>query len=258
MEKNWLYQVPRRIRFVPTNRYAKRHIPPPSPAKTAVPDWYRAGEMAVSKLDGKVASPSDDNISGGMKSCIPFLDAMISGYFITSWENYYVRTTDVVEEFYPIEMNPYTDKFEKFESPGPPMIKERDGDIGHTMPRPAGYCRNHMILAGQWGFRLPRGWSATITHPMNRFDLPFITSSGIIDADEWWTGGNIPFFFQKNFEGVIPSGTPFAQIVPIKRSSWISYISEISESRNNYVAEKARSISMGWYRQNIWVKKNYD
>lgn len=248
----------RKIRFIPSNNYVYKNINPPLPAKSAVPDWYKAGEMVISKLTGKVANPGDKDISGGLKSCVPFLDAMISGYFITSWESYYVRTTDIVEEYYPVEINAYTDKYEKYNSKNPIMIKERDGDIGRTIPRPEGHCHNHMILNGQWGVRMPRGWSALITHPMNRFDLPFVTTSGIIDADEWWTGGNLPFFFQKNFEGVIPSGTPFAQIIPIKRSSWLSYISELSATRNTYVADKARAIPLGWYKQNIWVKKNYD
>lgn len=248
----------KRIRFIPTNLYAQNHISPPTPAKKIVPEWYKKGEMAISQLTGKAAGPNDENITGGMKSCMPFLDAIISGYLICSWEDYYVKTTDVVEEFYPVKINPYTDQYERFNSPGPEMIKERTGDIGHTIPRPNGYCENHLVLNGQWGFRLPRGWSATMTHPMNRFDLPFITTSGIVDADEWWTGGNIPFFFQKDFDGIIPAGTPFAQIIPIKRSTWISYTSQLSITRNNYFADKARSVPIGWYRENVWLKKKYE
>lgn len=250
--------MPKRIRFIPNSSYASNNILPPIPAKQAVPEWYRAGEMAISELTGKAAKSSDKNISGGMKSCIPFLDAIISGYFICSWEDYYVKTTDVVEEFYPVSINPYTDRYERYDSPGPQMIKERTGDIGHTIPRPNGYCENHMVLNGQWGFRLPRGWSAVMTHPMNRFDLPFITTSGIIDADEWWTAGNIPFFLKKDFEGIIPAGTPFIQIIPVKRSSWFAYVSELGFARNSYMAEKARSVPLGWYRENIWLKKNYE
>jgi hypothetical protein len=132
------------------------------------------------------------------------------------------------------------------------------GDIGHTIPRPEGHCKNHMIFSGQWGARLPKGWSLLLTHPLNRFDLPFATTSGIIDSDEWWAGGNIPFFFKENFEGIIPKGTPFAQLIPIKRSSWTSYTSVLSVSRNTYLADKARSVPIGWYKKNIWTKKKYD
>lgn len=248
----------KRIRFVPQDDYAYKNIDPPVPAKSLVPQWYRSGELVVSSETGKLAKVSDKKITGGMKSCVPFLDAMISGYFICLWEDFYVKTTDVVEKFYPVEKNLYTDEYEKKQFIELSMIDERSGDIGHTIPRPKGYCMNHMIFKGQWGVRLPKGWSLEVTHPLNRFDLPFITTSGIIDSDEWWTGGNIPFFFQKNFEGVLAKGTPIAQILPIKRSSWVSYVSEFSASRNNYVSGKARSVPMGWYRDNIWEKKEYN
>ena len=214
--------------------------------------------MVISADTGNIAKPGDSRITGGMKSCVPFLDAMISGYFICLWEDFYVKTSDVVEEFYSVEKNPYTDKYEKKQHDHLIMIDERTGEIGSTIPRPNGYCHNHMIFKGQWGVRLPKKWSLAVTHPLNRFDLPFITTSGIIDSDEWWTGGNIPFFFQKNFEGVIVKGTPIAQIIPIKRSSWISYVSELSTSRNTYISDKARSVPMGWYKNNIWVKKEYN
>lgn len=250
--------MPKKIKFVPYDSYANKNIPPPVPAKTFIPKWYKDAEIAISEKTGKIANLQDKNISGGLKSCMPFLDAMISGYFICSWEDYYVKTTESVEEIYPVSINPYTDKYEIIRSNGPQMLRDRGGEIGHTIPRPEGYCYNHMVLGGQWGIRLPRGWSALITHPFNRFDLPFITTSGIIDSDEWWTGGNVPFFFKKNFEGVIPSGTPFAHIIPIKRSSWISNVSLSSVNRNNYMADKARSVPLGWYRDNMWVKKKYD
>jgi hypothetical protein len=250
--------MPKKIKFVPYDSYAFKNIPAPVPSKGFVPQWYKDAEVAVFEKTGKIASLSDRRISGGLKSCVPFLDAMISGYFICSWEDYYVKTSEHLEEIYPVSINPYTDSYEKTVFHGPQMISMREGDIGHTIPRPEGYCSSHMVLGGQWGVRLPRGWSALITHPLNRFDLPFTTTSGIIDSDEWWTGGNIPFFFKKNFEGVIPSGTPFAHIIPIKRSAWISYVSKFSVKRGNYMGDKARSVSTGWYRDNSWVKKKYD
>lgn len=248
----------RRIRFVPNDDYASKNIDPPVVAKNIIPNWYKDGEMVISSETGKIAKLSDDKITGGMKSCVPFLDAMISGYLVCLWEDLYVKTSEVVEEFYSVEKNPYTGQYQKKNYQHLMMIDERIAEIGKTIPRPNGYCSNHMIFKGQWGIRLPKKWSLMVTHPLNRFDLPFITTSGIIDSDEWWSGGNIPFFFQKNFDGVIIKGTPIAQIIPIKRSSWISYVSELSTSRNNYIADKARSVPVGWYRDNIWVKKEYD
>lgn len=248
----------KRIRFIPSNSFVLEETSPPIPMKSFIPEWYKAGEIAISKKTEKPASPSESGISGGLKSCIPFLDALVSGYAITSWEDIYVKTSEKVNIVQHVSKNPYTDEYEEKKDLMLKMIDERTGSLGHTIPRPYEHCENHMVFSGQWGVRLPKGWSLLVTHPLNRFDLPFTTSSGIMDSDEWWTGGNIPFFFKKNFEGIIPKGTPFAQIIPIKRSSWTSYVSQLSIKRYQYLSEKVRSVPMGWYRNNIWVKKKYD
>ena len=44
--------------------------------------------------------------------------------------------------------------------------------------------------------------------------------AGIIDLDEGMYNGNIPFFINGNFTGVIDQGTPIAQIIPFKREDW--------------------------------------
>jgi hypothetical protein len=44
--------------------------------------------------------------------------------------------------------------------------------------------------------------------------------AGIVDSDKYHGAGNIPFFLKEEFEGLIPKGTPYAQIIPIKRAEW--------------------------------------
>jgi hypothetical protein len=248
----------KKIKFIPHSPYALESIPAPEPIKNFIPEWYRRGESFISEETGKVATLKDKNVSGGMKSCVPFLDALMSGYAITSWEDIYVTVYNNEVNIKYVEKNPYTDDWDEKNNVYKKMIDERIGDIGHTIPRPEGHSKNHMIFSGEWGFRLPRGWSALVTHPLNRFDLPFTTVSAIMDSDEWWTSGNIPFFFKENFEGVIPKGTPFAHIIPIKRSSWISEISKSSINRYSYLSSKVKTVKYGWYKQNIWVRKKYE
>ena len=60
-----------------------------------------------------------------------------------------------------------------------------------------------------------------ITHPLNRNDLPFITISGIVDGNFAISAdGNVPFYIKNNFEGIIPQGTPIAQLIPFYRQNW--------------------------------------
>lgn len=250
----------KKIKFIPDpdySNYVIENIPEPVPAKTIIPEWYKKGEILINSITGEKESKKHSRSNGGLKSCVPFLDAMVSGYLVLLPCDYYVKTSNKLEEHYPVIKNKYSEKFEKTTTELT-LINERLGDIGSTMARPNGYCENHMAFNNRWGVRLPSGWSLLITHPLNRFELPFMTTSGIIDSDEWWTGGNIPFYFKKDFDGVIPAGTPVAQLVPIKRSSWISHIDNFSKNRTKYIADKARSVPVGWYRDNIWVKKEYE
>jgi hypothetical protein len=45
--------------------------------------------------------------------------------------------------------------------------------------------------------------------------LPFSILPGIVDADHFKLSVQFPFLLQAGFEGVIPAGTPVAQIIPI-------------------------------------------
>jgi hypothetical protein len=105
--------------------------------------------------------------------------------------------------------------------------------------------------------KAPRGYSILITHPLNRFDLPFTTTSGIIDSDGWVPPGNIPFFLQKGFNGVIPKGTPFAHVFPYKRDSWVMSISKVLQARAFFDGKIDRS-QVGYYKKKYWNRKNYN
>ena len=52
------------------------------------------------------------------------------------------------------------------------------------MPRPEGHHPNHLAFKGFWGMKTPKGWSLLVVHPLNRHDLPWTITSGIMDADD--------------------------------------------------------------------------
>ena len=248
----------KRIRFVPSNRAINHALMPPQPAKMYMPEWYRKSEMFISKKTGMTTDKNDPDLSGGLKSCVPFLDAMISGYMMTTWHDINVITDDYGTNFDYVRFNQRINDYETL----PPseivsIVGERKGDSGAMMPRPAGHMQNHFIWRSEWGIRLPRGWSLMVTHPYNRFDLPFTTVTGFVDSDKFWTNGNLPFFLKEGFNGIIPAGTPFAQLIPVKRQSWIAYSSIFSHKYARHLGDEARAVKYGYYRENNWDKKSY-
>lgn len=230
----------------------------PMPAKIFLPEWYRKGEMFLNNSTGLKTDIKDPDRVGGMKSCMPFLDAMISGYMLQTWIDVEITRNDGEVEWRYIRKNEYTDNYEELLDFPLPLISERLGDIGETIPRPAGHSKNHMTFSGVWGIKVPRGWSLMVTHPMNRFDLPFTTMSGFMDSDEFTASGNVPFFLREGWTGVIPKNTPFAQLIPIQRKTWISKVDTgIHESWAHKVGNNSRAVNYGYYKKKIWVRKEY-
>ena len=225
--------------FVPTNDANYEGVPEPTLARDCVPDWYKRAEIAYTAEDG-----SEGN---GLKTCVPFLDALISGYTLLTWADIHVRKLP--------DGNVDIDWDAKATSA---PIMERPAAVGRTMPRPAGHLPNHLVWTPKWGIKSPKGFSSLIVHPLNRFDLPFTTSAGIIDSDNLHNSGNIPFFIKDDFEGIIPKGTPYAQIIPIKRESWTAVYDPALMEDLHEVGHKLRGVKRGWYRDKLWVKKEYN
>ena len=75
-----------------------------------------------------------------------------------------------------------------------------------------------------WSIEAPEGYSLLFTHPLNRFDLPFTTLSGLVDCDRYrdsWI--HFPAHWHNmNFSGVLPKGTPVAQCLLVKRENWVA------------------------------------
>jgi hypothetical protein len=226
------------IRFYSHEKYKLNGSPVPS--KRSLPTWFKDAESTF-------LPPGGTEPQAGLKKCMPFFDAMVSGYYITMPANITVsknKNGDV--QFF--SDDPLFDDF----------IGERHGDIGSTMPRPEGFLQNHFVFKNFWSWKTPRSWSVLVTHPLNSWNLPFATSSAIMDSDEFVGPGNIPFFLNENFEGVIPKGTPIAQLIPIKRSSWSMIQNDISLKD---VADTKVHIVRGKdtpYKKIMWHRKKYD
>lgn len=236
-----------------------RVIVPPDPASNFIPQWYRDGEKYIDKDTGLKDPVDPAKRGGGMKSCVPFLDAMISGYIQSLSKTIEITKNNGVDpiEFRYIEKD--SDGGNYVSQHDYNLINERPGDIGYTIPRPFGYSKNHLAWSGKWGYQLPKGWSALVTHPLNRFDLPFTTVSGIMESDKFTSGGNVPFFIQKDFVGIIEAGTPMWQMIPIKREKWFGYVKrKVYDEKSIFWTNQARSVPYGFYRDKMWEKKHYD
>jgi hypothetical protein len=82
---------------------------------------------------------------------------------------------------------------------------------------------------------------------------------GVVDADSYTTPINFPFNLKDNtFEGMIPAGTPLAQIIPFKRESWqLDFGSEKEIIKAEEQRLNIKSKFYDAYKTMFWSKKEY-
>lgn len=238
------------FKFVPAfpNKKEQEMLVEPTHAYKKIPQWYKdLGPFGRGGHDIKNLNPINNNGSDGTnvstKACTPFMDAMMSGYVYCLEDDLTVTLDD----------NGYPElSWEK-----PFMFFDKRPLVDTAIPQDC-----HPIQFGMrmnWYYETPPGYSTLFTHPLNRYDLPFYTSSAIVDSDIWGLPVFIPMFFKKNFFGTIKAGTPVFQMLPFKRDDWrleIDY-SEDEIEKHKILEEKRRTHLWGHYRKSVWQKKQF-
>jgi hypothetical protein len=226
------------IKFATNEKY----LVYPQSAQKLVPEWYRKAERFLGGKQIFAANGAEGRPT--VKICVPFLDALTTGYIIELWQDLQVTIVNNQPVF-----NWLT---------GPEVLEERPIELLQGLPLGAEYYQKSYAWKSPFFIQTPKNYSVLITHPLNYYDLPFTTTSGIVDSDFVVGDGNIPFLFKKQFEGIIPKGTPIAQIIPFKRDNWKSKIDKEIILKYEYHRFNMRRVASGWYKKNMWKRKSYN
>jgi hypothetical protein len=214
----------------------------PKPIRSMIPDWYKDSPKWI---NGNIANYPNGGVASTFKQCTPFLDAFTTGYAITLPYDLIVVNRDGAPWI--------TWKYEE----GQP-VRLRNNEDNPSLPIPVGHSKQHFAWVVPVTFEVPKGYSILVTHPLNRFELPFTTISGIIDGDfPMPLFSNLPFFIHQGFEGIIPQGTPIAQLVPFKLQTWKSEKDSSLIEKAKKEQEKASLTINGLYKSLFWNKKRY-
>jgi hypothetical protein len=209
-------------------------------AKNHIPEWYK--QIPRWKNDEIFEFEKGFNIT--IKHCMPFLDSLTTGYMIVLPNDLYVKDNNG---------SPFiTWKGAEF----PPKSRN---DVADSSLVPTGHYPLEFTWQTGVANTIPLGYSMLLTHPINRHDLPFTTLTGIVDGGLVMNPtGSIPFYIKNGFEGIIPQGTPIAQLIPFRQENWSSKIKkgliDIAEQHHS----KTDSLIYGWYKKIFWVRKKYD
>jgi antitoxin (DNA-binding transcriptional repressor) of toxin-antitoxin stability system len=217
---------------------------------------YDFPERSVKKITDRYRGvpfkvPSSGSPQKTVRSCMPFFDAMTLGIIIPLPFDVAIVSSEggaKIEVFTPqIENKDFGLDGYEIATPIPQEV------LGSVSPYPV------VKIESPYWVRTSRGASSLILSPINHFS-PLSIVSGLIDSDKidtklkffvYWTGGDGEF--------LIKSGTPIAQIIPIKRKKFLFRKSRLNSReltvRQSY--EKRSRIDAGAYKR-MWRESKND
>jgi hypothetical protein len=217
-------------------------LPPPVPARQALPDWLRAmAPRTPSAMHGRPVRT--------VKQCPPFVDAMAHGFTV----------------LLPCDVRVQDGRFSwhwalpPLATPNHPRAPLSFHVPEQLLGTPFHDARRAAIKFNSfWTIELEPGWSLFATHPLNRDDLPFRTLSGIVDADRFVDAGiNFPALWtQPGFAGVLPRGTPVAQCFPVPRQPLSLEFESFTPAQSQRYGDTVAQVlaAPGLYRKRYRVK----
>ena len=220
-----------------TNTFSIPEIEHPRPASEFIPEWYKNMQSYI----GNKKIPVEGGTTATVKKCIPVFDAITAGYIITLPADVYVNIKDGEQyfqwanyglvTFHPVEQAPK-----------------------HPAQKPYAYPK----WMNPWSIKTPKGYSTLFVQPMHRESV-FTILPGIVDTDQYSPPVNFPMVINDpNFEGLIPKGTPIAQVIPFKRDGWKMNIGSTAEfTEQNNITQKLNTKFFDKYKSMFWTRKEY-
>jgi hypothetical protein len=181
------------------------HLPPPMPARAALPDWLRA-------MPGRAFSPTHGQDVRTVKQCPPFVDAMTYGFIMP-------LPCDITMRDGRLSWH--------WDAPVPSVHAHPRSPISFHVPEqvegtPLHHPGRALVKFNSfWTIELEPEWSLFATHPVNREDLPFRLLTGLVDADRFNDVGILfpAVWTDPGFAGTLPRGTPVAQCFAVPRTA---------------------------------------
>lgn len=209
-------------------------FPPPYPASRNIPDWYK--NLAIECTTNDPQSPTLPTI----KRCPPFLEAITSGYIIPLADDIQF-TTDARGNL------SFACKHDIVHTHDPGQYKGTP--FGSTVI---------VKFINLWIIRTPPGYSTLLVQPMNRFHIPFMMLSGVVETDSWYLEIHFPSICQlpPNANYLMKKGTPLMQAIPFQRQQWQSAAAEY-EKETREKAQAGVKQNLHVYKDEHWQKKSY-
>lgn len=168
-------------------------IPHPYPASRHVPEWLK--QMPTDLADG-----------GTVKRCPPFITAMTAGYIIPAPHDMWFEMSSQGE------VKAYCDQ---------KIVSKHVAEQYRGAPFAASPV---LKFLNPWIVVTPPEYACMITGPVNRFEVPLMPLTGIVETGTYYKEVQLPMvcLLSPGQSFALPRGAPLIQVIPFKRDSWTS------------------------------------
>lgn len=213
---------------------------PPKPAIKDIPDWYLNNKEYVNDIRQTI----DGGTPHTIKKCIPIFDSMTAGYILYTQVDVEVTQRDGS----PFFAWPSQDAISFHSIKQAELHPERHNDKD-SFPK----------WTNPYAIKTPKGYSSLFISPMHGKNNIFKILPGIVDTDNYDAPVNFPFLLKdQTWEGIIPAGTPMAQVIPFKRESWKMEIGNHKDLERQFrTTAKLKTLLYNSYKKNFWARKEY-
>lgn len=234
------------IKFITVNKFNYEIQDKPKPSRLHIPEWYKKSPFyfynGIKEKKARFIPGNKRNKNLTFKHCMPLLDGLNAGYIVELQSDIQCSVND--NNDYTLEWGQDLDIFSVH------------GENTEFITPPYGYHKR--VVKYNW-FTLPKtpkGYSCLIVKPLGFNDLILHAVPAIVDTDISVQPFDLPMWIKESYEGVIPKGTPLAQIIPFKRDNWTSSY-ELNEGLQMSSQRGFLSVIKGFYKKNVWQKKYY-
>lgn len=218
----------------------------PKPASKVIPQWYK---NLNSYVNGDKKPDGVGGTTATAKKCMPIFDAISAGYILFTHSDLYISQTiddkgDVVPHYEWANFGAIT--FHPKE-----QLPEHPSNTGHKLSYPK--------WMNAWSIKTSSGYSTLFIPPIHR-ETPITILQGIVDTDTFTAPVNFPFVLKNpTTEGLIPAGTPIAQVIPIKRDDWkMQYGNEKDLREQENVMTRLETVFFDRYKRLFRQRKDYN
>jgi hypothetical protein len=219
----------------------------PKPAFEEIPDWYK---RLNSYINEKKAPMGEGQTSGTLKRCMPVFDSIVQGYIIYTYTDIFVSKKELVDENGNVKIIPW------YEWPSFNAIGFHPIEQAPEHPKSNNF--SYPKLMNPWAIKTPPGYSTLFMPPVHR-DNPLTILPGVVDTDTYTAAVNFPMVLTDvNFEGLIPIGTPIAQVVPFRREPWEMVLGNQEDFiEQKKISQKLRLLFFDYYKTQFRQVKEY-